>query len=241
MNPASHEGVAPTPEALLEERFATLGLSGWNLKDARNHTTRLVRSLEFLPDGSGELLELGPGGGHFTALLERFTAYRLSQSDRDQCDIETDALPFADASHDVVLAMEVLEHLGRDPMWALWEINRVLRASGLLFLTTPNAASSSAILRALKHHNPYVFPLFRRDGATDRHNREYTFTELKALVNSAGMRVESLATMDVYAAPEQPPKALLAPYGTECRGDTIFLLARKIGAPTERYPGWLYL
>lgn len=241
MNHPTRESVAPTPEALLEGRFETLGLSGWDLKDAKNHVTRLVRSLEFLPEGNGELLELGPGAGHFTALLARFTAYRLSQSDRDRCDIETDAFPFDDASHDVVVAMEVLEHLGRDPMWALWEINRVLRPSGLLFLTTPNAASSSAILRALKHHNPYVFPLFRRDGSTDRHNREYTFSELKALVDDAGMRVESLATLDVYPAPEQPPKPLLAAYGTEHRGDTIFLLARKMGAPRERYPGWLYL
>jgi 2-polyprenyl-3-methyl-5-hydroxy-6-metoxy-1,4-benzoquinol methylase len=48
-------------------------------------------------------------------------------------------LPLRDASFDVVLSSEVLEHT-RAPAQALGELARVLRPSGLLVLTTPNRA-----------------------------------------------------------------------------------------------------
>ena len=50
-----------------------------------------------------------------------------------------EALPFADASADVVVFGEVIEHLIR-PELAVWEIARVLRPGGVLVLTTNNAS-----------------------------------------------------------------------------------------------------
>ena len=58
----------------------------------------------------------------------------------DEVDISTDTLPYEDASFDLVVASEVLEHL-LDADHALREIRRVLRADGGLVLTTPNLAS----------------------------------------------------------------------------------------------------
>jgi len=51
-------------------------------------------------------------------------------------DAET-GLPLKDSSMDVVVASEVLEHIVSTDLF-LFEINRVLKKDGLLFLTTPN-------------------------------------------------------------------------------------------------------
>ncbi|MGC4065845.1 MAG: class I SAM-dependent methyltransferase [Polyangiaceae bacterium] len=62
--------------------------------------------------------------------------------------IEADKpLPFADAQFDVVVSMDVIEHVP-DPLPWLKDAVRVLRPGGTLFLTTPNYASLS--LRVLE-------------------------------------------------------------------------------------------
>jgi 2-polyprenyl-3-methyl-5-hydroxy-6-metoxy-1,4-benzoquinol methylase len=55
-----------------------------------------------------------------------------------QCDIETQTFPFKDNTFDIVLFMEVMEHLGVNPIHALKEANRVLKKDGVMVLTTPN-------------------------------------------------------------------------------------------------------
>lgn len=50
-----------------------------------------------------------------------------------------EALPFRDASIDVVVLSEVIEHLMR-PERSVWEIARVLRPGGVLVMTTNNAS-----------------------------------------------------------------------------------------------------
>lgn len=60
-------------------------------------------------------------------------------------------LPFRDASFDVVVMSEVIEHLLR-PERAVWELSRVLRPGGVFIMTTNNA--SEVPLR-----NPFSHPL----------------------------------------------------------------------------------
>jgi SAM-dependent methyltransferase len=57
-------------------------------------------------------------------------------------------LPFPDRSFDVVVMNDVIEHLA-DPRSALWEIRRVLKNDGILYLSTPDIESFlSRVLRA---------------------------------------------------------------------------------------------
>lgn len=52
---------------------------------------------------------------------------------------DVSALPFADASYDIVLSTQVLEHV-QDPAKVVHEMARVLKPGGLLFLTTPQSS-----------------------------------------------------------------------------------------------------
>jgi 2-polyprenyl-3-methyl-5-hydroxy-6-metoxy-1,4-benzoquinol methylase len=53
-----------------------------------------------------------------------------------------DALPFPDEYADVVLLVEVIEHLDA-PMKIISEVSRILKKGGLIFVTTPNYAFPS--------------------------------------------------------------------------------------------------
>jgi SAM-dependent methyltransferase len=53
-------------------------------------------------------------------------------------DVEREALPFADASFDLVLFCEILEHLRINPLRPFGEIHRVLAPGGALVLSVPN-------------------------------------------------------------------------------------------------------
>ena len=55
----------------------------------------------------------------------------------DKIDFETDALPLADNSVDVVTAVSLIEHL-RSPRMMLAETLRVLKPGGAMILVTPN-------------------------------------------------------------------------------------------------------
>lgn len=63
------------------------------------------------------------------------------------CDIEREDIPLEDASVDVILFAEVLEHLRWNPLRAFREFHRILRDEGILVLTTPNLYSARRILR----------------------------------------------------------------------------------------------
>lgn len=101
--------------------------------------------------GSGpffELSELEPGSHRFTIcdidaraveLARRLHGSRLARAD---VIVPDQPLPYADASFDLVVSMDVVEHVP-DPRPWLAEALRVLRPGGSLFLTTPNYGSLS--------------------------------------------------------------------------------------------------
>ncbi len=148
------------------------------------------------------------------------------------CNVERDPLPLADGSMDLVLAMEILEHLGTDPLFALEEAARVLAPGGHLVLTTPNIASHRNAVKPLALAAPYSFGLHVPVGGIyGRHNREYVPAEVQALGEAAGFETVRLLTADVYNRQIAPEAAtLLAGRGPfRLRGETIFWLGRKTG------------
>jgi SAM-dependent methyltransferase len=159
-------------------------------------------------------------------------------------DAERDAWPFADGTFDVVVCMELLEHLSYSPAHLLHQANRVLRRGGVLLLTTPNALAAETVSKVLRgrsfgeHYSGY--------GPTDRHNREYTRSEVAALLragnfdasvearNIAGYEPPDLVARALRALAAAPPERLAR------HRDHLFAVGRTAGPPVLAHPGWLY-
>jgi glycosyltransferase involved in cell wall biosynthesis/SAM-dependent methyltransferase len=160
------------------------------------------------------------------------------------CDVERQPLPFRDARFDLVLAMEILEHLGLNPAFFAEEIARVTRPGGRVLVTTPNIASHQAVARIMQGSSPYSFGIFQPlYGIHGRHQREWAPDELERLMHAAGFDTERLTTADVYdsAIDKRTADALLA-WGRDpaLTGETIFYLGtrslRPFAVPPELYP-----
>ncbi len=106
---------------------------------------------DWVPDGSGRVLDIGCGNGIFTQWLTH-KAEAVTGTDHSQAQLAFGArefpgvgfvcsagerLPFADETFDVVVMSEVLEHMDDDRA-ALDEALRVLRRGGLFVITVPN-------------------------------------------------------------------------------------------------------
>jgi SAM-dependent methyltransferase len=95
-----------------------------------------------------------------------------------------EALPFADASFDLVLCTQAIEHL-LDPALGAQELARVLAPGGTLVLTTDN--DHNLVTRAL------YLGRFRDDDSEFPHRR-YRWEEVERLVGDAGLEIEEWTT-----------------------------------------------
>ncbi len=120
----------------------------------------------------------------------------------DRFDIEG-PFTYADETFDVVILTEVLEHLTRDPMHTIGELNRITRAGGWLLLSTPNCCSLRSVLKALRGQHPYIWCPYSKHAHRDRHNREYTPDEVRAVLECAGYEVVKLMTRDESYGPRK--------------------------------------
>jgi ubiquinone/menaquinone biosynthesis C-methylase UbiE len=93
------------------------------------------------------------------------------------------SLPFASGSFDVVLALDVLEHIS-DERLILGEIRRVLRAGGLTLVTVPAFSWLWTELDTLGGHY-----------------RRYTLGELGRSLAAAGFKVEKLSYFNFFLFP----------------------------------------
>lgn len=196
------------------------------------HAKRFDLSYEWVkPHLTADTKVLDLGGGS----IFRNRLAPASVSGTDASDLRK-AIPVRSSSVDLVLCMEVLEHIGdRDGMHTEWagdgvkmlmtESRRVLKEGGVFFLTTPNAASITAIHHALRLAPPMIWR---------PHVREYAPYELDEVVRQAGFEIIRRETFDVWrnAISETAHSALSQfiyhqGYPTTLRGEDIFLLARK--------------
>jgi SAM-dependent methyltransferase len=158
--------------------------------------------------------------------------------------IEQEPFPFLDAEFDVVLLCEVLEHLLHDPLAALHEIKRVLKAGGTLILTTPNVNRLENRARMLAGVN--IYDPYSSHGPYGRHNREYNKEEIETLLRHTGFTIDTLFTADVHENRARDYVSLvrlaeLLPRGAASGlGQYIFVRARNTVDGTSAKPKWLY-
>lgn len=109
----------------------------------------------------------------------RVAAYETADLARRDVDHRVDltALPFADATYDLVFASHVLEHI-RDDEVALREIRRVLKPGGLALLPVPIVAPATVEYPA---PNPFESLHVRAPGPDyfDRYRRHFARVELR--------------------------------------------------------------
>jgi SAM-dependent methyltransferase len=137
----------------------------------QNYINDISKTLPF----SGVLLDAGAGDCHWKTYFPnaRYISMDLEVGDPNcdysHLDIRGDlrAIPLEDQSVDVIISIQVLEHLP-EPWKVLAEFNRVLKQGGHLFITCPQGEP--------QHQVPYDF--FR-----------YTPFGLKNLLESNGFKV----------------------------------------------------
>jgi SAM-dependent methyltransferase len=92
-------------------------------------------------------------------------------------------LPFADASFDLVTALDVVEHLD-DDLAALREIGRVLRPGGQLLMTVP----------------AHRF-LWGDQDEVNMHKRRYVAAEVRDRLTATGFQVQRVSYMNAFMFP----------------------------------------
>jgi len=178
--------------------------------------------------------------------------------------IELERFPYDDGTFDVVVFMEVVEHMIFDPVFVMNEINRVLKPGGLVLFAVPNATSDSCLCFLVNGSQPGFLRQYISDALKSGernlytvynlgHFHEYTRAEVEALVRSTGFRVENMGGI----SPRAPfldgfrfkllrgfVRALF-PRSRRIREDTIVAVLRKeryqpLDQLAERYPRPLY-
>jgi SAM-dependent methyltransferase len=222
-----------------------------------------------LPPG-GTVLDAGCGGGLVAERLRdlpvRYVgvdiptrSLLLAAADRDPdeplgaswASASAERLPFADASFDVVVFSEVIEHLLR-PELAVWEISRVLRPGGVLVTTTNNA--SEVPLRSPLTHlfawiekglgatrprwislRPWVWPTpvdpeHTSPGSPPVHlpHTHHIYAETRDLLAAAGLAPVGWSTFE-FPPPQAATSARLEAWGAAGRRivDVIEAVARR--------------
>jgi len=101
-----------------------------------------------------------------------------------------DPLPYPDATFDVIICLEVLEHLV-NPVMVTHEIARVLKPGGFALLSVPNSAfwTTRVELMFTGHFNPRGSPVTQRAFPwRDPHLRFFNLRSMEAMLHESGLR-----------------------------------------------------
>ena len=111
-----------------------------------------------------------------------------------RCDVELEKFPFPDNYFDFVLMMDVFEHLIRNPLHSIREINRVLKSNGRLVLSTPNFFALNNLISLFftgrtKLNIANTLDIGRSSFGYMGHFREYTRNEMFDILNLCRFRI----------------------------------------------------
>jgi SAM-dependent methyltransferase len=135
------------PGSTRRDRVQTFGLHSyrrWKLwiEPERLLMLRVTRGWLGRCQPGSVVLEVGAGSGFMRGIVEheipavRYIASDIAPTENTSVVLDACSLPISDDSVDVVLAVEVLEHVSR-PEQLIAEAARVLRPGGQLILTVP--------------------------------------------------------------------------------------------------------
>jgi SAM-dependent methyltransferase len=191
----------------------------------RSHIKRYSTTLTYLKENKfvpGICLETGPQG-FFVNLMQKVFPYGEFYTYQGELRGRS---AFSDNTFDSILCMEVFEHLadthGHHGMAldgvfaALFDMHRILKNDGILFLYTPNATSYISIHKAISHQHPFGHPL---------HVREYTPSEIRGIL-SILFDIITIDTYNVFCN-ENDIEYLKGIIDDKDRGDDIFILCKK--------------
>lgn len=164
--------------------------------------------------GKGRILDIGAHEGFFCEALAKL-GYSPAALDFEshidpsvwvklgvewrQCHIEADPIPFPDEHFNGVYMGQLLEHFTYSPRKPFGEIWRVLKPGGLLVVDVPNVGEWHNFYRLMrgknilwdykKHYVDYDPYVYKGKPYFDRHNREFTRGELRALAETCRFEV----------------------------------------------------
>lgn len=131
--------------------FGDIKMKPNNMQDTKNNTERGLAALSLIKGNSEKILELGTGNGEFMYGLKKrghnvigldiFPNKILLEKGFDvrKHDLNK-GLPFKKSSFDVVVGLEILEHL-YNPYEMMKEIRRILKPNGYAIISMPNSQS----------------------------------------------------------------------------------------------------
>ena len=188
-------------------------------------------------DGAHVVLDLGAGHGDDLSLARgRFPTARLNavechppyQAELNSrgvnvfaLNIESDPIPFDDASVDVVIANQILEHT-KELFWIFHEVSRVLTKGGHFIVGVPNLAAlhNRLLLAAGQQPSPIK--------SNSAHVRGFTKPDMLRFVESCfpgGYRLRDFGGSNFYPFSPRVAKPLAAALPTMAWG--IFFLFEK--------------
>lgn len=143
--------------------------------------------------------------------------------------IETDSLPLASSSVDVIIINQVLEHC-KELFWILHEVSRVLRVGGHMFVGVPNLASLHNRLLLCLGHQPTCITV------GSAHIRGFTRAGLESFMQTCAPHVYAItmiAGSNFYPFPPKIARTLSSwfPNGSV----SIFLTFRKNNEYGEQF------
>jgi len=183
----------------------------------------------------GDVLDVGCGSGRFgTFIPDLCGSYRGVDAVRYdgfpddaillKADLDREPLPLADASIDVVVSLETVEHL-ESPRAFCRELVRVLRPGGWLLVTTPNQRSLLSLGSLfLKGH----FSAFQ-DNNYPAHQTALLDTDLQRIAREnalADIAIEFTCTGRMPLTARACPQALSRAF-PRAFSDNVLLLGRK--------------